>query len=173
LPPALQPTGQFPYNGNFEIPADGLPFNWIINPVLGADVKVVPSEDGKGRVLRAQFSGARVQFSNVKQLMLLAPGHYRLAGQVKSDDLRTTRGLWWRLSCVNGSAEKSLAQTDLVSGTHPWSDFQVDFEVPAAGCAFQWLRLELPARIASEHQIEGQVWYRDLRITPVPPLSTG
>jgi hypothetical protein len=50
----------------------------------------------------------------------------------------------------------------------PWTDFTVKFKVPAADCEAQWLQLELPARIGAERRIEGQVWYRDLQISPIP-----
>ena len=67
--------------------------------------------------------------------------------------------------CASSSAV-TLAHTELVSGTLPWTDFVVKFEVPPTNCKAQWLQLELPARIASEFSIDGQVWYRDLRIGP-------
>jgi hypothetical protein len=55
----------------------------------------------------------------------------------------------------------------LVAADRPWTDFAADFSVPAQGCAAQWLRLEIPARVGSETKLEGQVWYRDLRIGPL------
>ena len=57
--PASAP--EFPYNGDFERPADGLPFNWSAGSVPGADVSIVPADDAKGRALRVEFSGARVR----------------------------------------------------------------------------------------------------------------
>ena len=139
-------TNDFLFNGNFALRADGLPFNWSIATRPGADVRIVPTGRGKERALRVQFSGARVQFANVRQLLLLPPGRYRLTGWVKAEHLRTSRGLWWHVSCVGGSAA-TLAQTDLVSGNVPWREFAVDFEVPGQGCTAQRLQLELPARI--------------------------
>jgi hypothetical protein len=84
---------------------------------------------------------------------------------VKTAELRTVRGVWWRIFCANASAS-TLANTELASGTMPWTDFTVKFQVPATDCGGQWLQLELPARIEPEQRIEGQVWYQDLRITP-------
>ena len=155
-----------PFNRDFEFPVDGLPFNWNLEAVAGADSQVVsPVDNGKKRALLVEFSGARVRFANVKQLMLLPAGDYSFSGKVKTAELRTSRGLWWRIFCANASAN-TVANTELVSGTMPWTDFTVKFQVPATDCAAQWLQLELPARVASESRIEGQVWYQDLRITP-------
>jgi tetratricopeptide (TPR) repeat protein len=155
-----------PFNRDFEFPVDGLPFNWTLETVRGADIRFLSSIDGgKKRALLVEFSGARVRFANVKQLMLLPPGDYSFSGRVKTAELRTSRGLWWRIFCANASAN-TLANTELVSGTMPWTDFTAKFQVPATDCGAQWLQLELPARIEPELRIEGQVWYQDLRITP-------
>jgi hypothetical protein len=156
----------YPFNRDFEFPVDGLPFNWNLVAVPGADIQVVSSVDGgKKRALLVEFSGARVHFANVKQLMPLPAGDYSFSGRVKTAELRTSRGLWWRIFCATGAAN-TLANTELVSGTIPWTDFTVKFQVPATDCGAQWLQLELPAKIEPESRIEGQVWYQDLRITP-------
>src|SRR5262249_4736736 len=130
-------------------------------------IQIVSIDGGKKRALLVEFSGARVRFASVKQLMLLPAGDYIFRGQVKTETLLTSRGIWWHIFCASNPAE-SLANTQLVSGTMPWTDFEVKFQVPATDCKAQWLQLELPARIAPELRIEGQVWYQDLRIAPTP-----
>jgi hypothetical protein len=166
LPPPQRADETHPFNRDFDFPVDGQPFNWSLEAVPGANVRVVSTVDGgKKRALLAEFAGARVRFANVKQLMLLPPGDYSFSGKVRTAELRTVRGLWWRIFCANASAN-SLANTELVSGTIPWTDFAVKFQVPATDCGAQWLQLELPARIEPELRIEGQAWYQDLRIEP-------
>jgi tetratricopeptide (TPR) repeat protein len=166
LPPEQQARDTYLFNPDFKIPIDGLPFNWSLETVSGAEIQIVSSPDG-GRepALLVEFLGARVSFENVKQLMLLSAGDYTFRGRVKTEDLVTARGLWWNIFCAD-SVAKTLAHTELVSGTIPWTDFAVNFQVPAADCRAQWLQLELPARIAPETKIAGQVWYRQLRIAP-------
>ena len=166
MPPEQRANETYPFNRDFDIPVDGLPFNWSLEAIPGADIQIVSAVDGgKKRALLVEFSGARVRFANVKQLMLLPAGDYSFSGRVKTEELRTSRGLWWHIFCANNPA-KTLANTELVSGTMPWTDFTVKFQVPAADCRAQWLQLELPARIDPELKIEGQVWYQDLRIAP-------
>ena len=123
------------------------------------------SVDGdKKRALLVEFLGSRIGFSAiVKQLILLPAGDYSFSGRVKAAELRTSRGLWWHIVCATAGAS-ALANTDLVSGTMPWTGFGMKFQVPATDCGAQWLQLELPARIEAEMRIEGQLWYRDLRI---------
>jgi hypothetical protein len=171
LPPAQRADESHPFNRDFEFPVDGLPFNWNLESTPAADIQIVPSTDaGKKRALLVEFSGSRVRFANVKQLMLLPAGDYSFRGRVKTAELRTARGVWWHIFCANASAS-TLTNTELVSGTMPWTDFMVKFQVPATDCGAQWLQLELPARIDAESRIEGQVWYQDLRITLTPAAS--
>jgi len=166
-PPEQRAAGTYPFNRDFDMPIDGLPFNWNLEPIPGAEIQIVSSVNGdRKRTLLVQFSGARVPFANVKQLMLLPAGEYTFTGRVKSEGLLTSRGLWWHILCAQPA--NTLVHTDLVSGTLPWTDFTVTFQVPATDCHAQWLQLELPARIESEKKIEGEVWYQNLRITPVP-----
>jgi hypothetical protein len=171
LPPPQRADATYPFNRDFEFAVDGLPFNWTLMTTPEANLQVVSSLDsGKKRALLVEFSGARVRFANVKQLLLLPAGDYRFSGKVKTAELRTVRGLWWRIFCANASAN-TLANTELVSGTTPWTDFTVKFQVPGTDCGAQWLQLELPARIEPELRIEGQVWYQDLRIMPAAAAS--
>jgi hypothetical protein len=154
-----------PFDGDFSSEPTGMPFDWVLNSEPGARVDIVPAPgSASGRALHVQFSGARVSFRNVSQLLLLAPGEYHLSGLTRATDLDTTRGLWWRVECADQPNE-TLAQTDLVLGTLPWTSFDVDFRVPANGCRAQQLELELPARTATEHRITGEVWYRNIRIS--------
>jgi hypothetical protein len=166
LTPAEKARGIHPYNADFRAPLDGMPFNWELHSERGADVRVVKPEGADLPALRVEFSGTRIEPIQVGQLMLLAPGSYRLSGRVRAQDLRTERGLWWSVSCA-GKTPKPLGHTELVSGNLPWSEFEMDFQVPATGCPAQRLRLELPARIVSETKIEGEVWYRGFRIAEV------
>src|SRR6516162_7295560 len=164
LPPPQRADKSYPFNRDFEFPVDGLPFNWSLESTAAAGIQIVPSKDaGNKRALLVEFSGSRVRFANVKQLMLLPAGDYSFSGRVETAELRTARGLWWHLFCANASAS-TLANTELVSGTMPWADFMVKFQVPATDCRAQWLQLELPARIEPEMRIEGQVWYQDLQV---------
>jgi hypothetical protein len=162
--PAAQRVPHLLYNGDFTQPVDGLPFNWVLTSRPGADVDIVALDAAKEKdALRVQFSGARVDFAGVRQLLLLSPGRHEFSGKVKADDLQAARGLWWAVSCADGS-KQDLGQTNLVFQTLPWTDFTMDFVVPD-GCPAQQLQLLLPARIPSEKRIEGQISYRSLRIS--------
>ena len=152
-----------PYNGDFNAAIDGAPFNWRLISQPGAQIEIVKVNETRGYALQLQFSGTRVNFANVSQLLLLTPGRYDFSFKAKAEDFRAARGLWWHIFCEGGS-QGDLAHTDLVSDSLPWTDFGVEFEVPV-GCKAQWLQLELPARIAPERKIEGRLFYQALRIS--------
>jgi hypothetical protein len=158
-------AGRYPYNGNFEAPLDGLPFNWVFDSISGAEIQITEAPDrGNSRALRIQFSGARAKLGRVGQLLMLAPGSYDLELAVKSSSLRTERGPVWQISCAESRV--LLAETKPVTGTTPWTDLKIRFSVPSSGCNAQWLQLIIPARTASESEIEGEVWFQSFRITP-------
>lgn len=153
------------YNSDFTAAIDGAPFNWQLNSQPGAQIEIVKVNEARGYALRLQFSGTRVNFANVSQLLLLSPGRYDFSFKVKAENFRAARGLRWRIFCEAGS-HGNLVHTDLMSDSLPWTDFGVGFEVPV-GCKAQRLQLELPARIAPEREIEGQIWYRSLSISRI------
>jgi hypothetical protein len=158
-------AGRYPYNGNFEASLDGLPFNWVFDSISGAEIQITEAPDrGNSRALRIQFSGARAKLGRVGQLLMLAPGSYDLELAVKSSSLRTERGPVWQISCAESRV--LLAETKPVTGTTPWTDLKIRFSVPSSGCNAQWLQLIIPARTASESEIEGEVWFQSFRVTP-------
>jgi tetratricopeptide (TPR) repeat protein len=155
---------RYPYNGNFEVPLDGSPFNWVFDFVSGTEIQITEAPDrDSSHALRVQFSGARAWLGRVGQLLMLSPGSYRLELAIKASALRTERGLVWQVSCAE--SRLVLAETHPMMGTTPWADLKVKFSVPSSGCSAQWLNLLIPARTASETEIEGEVWFKNFRIT--------
>ncbi len=153
------------YNGSFEHEPTNLPFDWVITLTSGADIGIVPRSDLPGKHgLLIEFAHRRVPFQNVRQMVMLTPGHYTMTGSYRTIDLDNQRGMVWRIYC-SGREKSPIAESERVSGTSStWKEFSFSFEVPAAGCRAQWLRLELAARIAAETQVSGAIWYDDLKI---------
>ncbi len=165
LAPEARPTSGEVYNGDFELPVEGLPFDWNFREVRGATINVAPNWGGS-RALRVEFHNTRVPFRHVFQLTLLEPGSYRLTGSVRTDSLQNERGLQWIVICGTGDQEK-LGETNLLKGTGPWRDFETLFSVPNRDdCRTQLLRLELAARIPAEQKVSGEAWFDDIAIEP-------
>lgn len=152
------------YNGSFERPLSGLPFDWVIRRSSGATVQVTSAAGvTHGQALLIEFGYGRIDFGGVSQMVLLAPGNYRFKGRLKGE-LAGRRGLVWRAFCVGG--RKLLGESDMMIGMAPaWRTFGFTFTVPQdPSCRAQEVRLALDARSASERLVSGAVWYADLTI---------
>ena len=157
-------------NGSFERVPTGAPFDWKLDPVRGARMEIVSGGVSGGKALRIEFLNARVPFQHVRQLVLLVPGYYELQGKVRVDRLQTAGSLRWKISCAD-EPEGASAVGERLAETQGWDDFVLPFNIPARGCKAQWLTLELAARIPSERQIVGRVWFDGLKIELVPPTE--
>lgn len=153
------------YNGGFESPPSNRGFDWRVTRLPGVVLQFVPDTSAKGLAAHASFRNRPVPGVNLEQLLLLAPGRYRLQARMRADALRSERGLEWVVLCA-GSSEP-VAVSDRVQGTFGWRGVGADFTVPATGCEGQWLRLRNPAPAGSAQLVSGDLWFDDVTITPV------
>ena len=167
LPPeALSKTGRL-FNGSFDTPPSGLPFDWVFTKGGGVNVKFGQRSDKEGqRALLIEFGPGRVDFgSGLSELVLLPPGAYKLAGKYKTD-LVSQRGLKWSVTCADAKDPVGVSST--MNGSNAsWKDLEVSFTIPPDGCPAQYVTLALDARSASEQFVSGAVWYDDLNILRV------
>lgn len=160
------------YDGDFETPPSGGPFDWHIEQGFGVSIEVAERPDKPGdHALSLAFESGRVEYHSVKQLLMLTPGHYHLGARYKGE-LVGPRGLKWRLTCAE-SPEHPFAESAMINGRAPaWSEVDLDFTVPAEGCRAQYLSLDLDARMPSERFISGTIWFDDLRIQRLTSASS-
>jgi hypothetical protein len=151
------------FNGSFETKPSGLPFDWVITPGSGVTIDFARRPDEvRQRALLVEFGHGRVDFRGISQMVMLAPGSYRLNGQYRGQ-VTGRRGLEWRILCAG--VETPMAKSAMVTGNTPeWTEFTVSFTVPATDCRAQQVRLWLDARSASEQLVAGSVWYDKLQI---------
>lgn len=153
------------YNGSFEIPQSGSPFDWTMSQGSGvtADVEARPDASGE-HALVLNFQYGRVEYQSVAQLIMLAPGRYQFAGRYKGE-LVGPRGLRWRVACAENPTQP-IAEGAMISGrASVWSDTELDFTVPGQNCWAQRLSLDLDARMPSEQFVTGAIWFDELRIS--------
>ncbi|HEX7711147.1 MAG TPA: hypothetical protein VF418_09415 [Sphingomonadaceae bacterium] len=89
-----------------------------------------------GRLEVYYYGRARATFAS--QMLMLAPGNYRLVSKATSSDEEAPRGLAWTLSCVGVAKPLVTAPLPLFIGTGAST---VPVSVPASGCAAQTLQL--------------------------------
>ncbi len=163
-PEDLSSTGLL-FNGSFERPLSGLPFDWTIRSGSGVTIQISPAAGlERGRALQIDFGHGRVEFGSVAQTTLLAPGTYRFTGYLRGE-IAGRRGLVWRISCA-GQRSRNLGTSEMMTGLAPtWRPFSFTFEVPEdQPCSAQVASLTLDARSASERLVSGAIWYGNLRI---------
>ncbi len=151
--PALLNNGGFDSIGPYKF------LDWQVEHVAGADIQLPKIEAGKS-VLRVEFYNQRVRFDGVRQSLLLRPGRYSLAGQVRSD-IRAAQGLRWTFICP-----ESQQVSQSIVGSTPWQSFEMSFSVDDS-CTLGLLRLEVHARIAAERHLDGWVEFDEFSLTPV------
>jgi hypothetical protein len=160
--PTDRPRLAFAYNGDFELPVTGLPFDWSIGAVAGASTRQVsPGFGDKGSAVEVTFSGRRVAYRHLRKLMLLPPGRFRLVLEARADGLQNERGMVWRVECA-GAGGQRLASTPPINGSFPWRSVSTEFEVPNENCRAQWLTLAVDARAALDQEISGEVAFDDI-----------
>lgn len=156
-------------NPNFADEPSGLPFDWLIQRGTNAMVEFTPLGDKDGsRSARFSFGVGRVQFPELSQVIILAPGHYRFSGEFEGI-IRARRGLRWEIHCWKG---KELAKTEMLYGlpTEARQPFTLDIAVPDSDdCRAQHLRLFHDARSASEQLIAGQASFHFLSLVSIAP----
>ena len=152
------------YDGSFKRPPQNAGFGWRIFHVDGASAEQRTEMDAS--YLHLAFEDRRVPFGDVSQLLALQPGEYLLRGKVRSDGLRSERGLQWTVTCAEGPRTR-IAESERFTGAFLWRDFKFGLVVPDQGCGAQWLLLQIAARIPAERQIGGEIDFTDLHVEPV------
>jgi hypothetical protein len=151
-------------DGDFTGTPDGTAFTWSAAEGVGATSEVGQAPAGSpGRALRVDYDG----FSSPAlpaQLLVLAPGRYRLAWREQTDPAGPDR-LYWRLRCADSG--QALARASALSPTPTdrtgWRAEAMDLEIPAASCVAQWLEL---IATPGEKREPTTAWYAAFRLVP-------
>lgn len=135
-----RPPGGAVTNGGFGEAGAPEPFQWRLAQEAGAVVEIMPDEARPGDpALRIEYDGySTVQF--VEQLLLLAPGRYRLTAEGRAEAGQPEERVVWSLMCSPGDAE-ILSVPAVRPAAASWVLISAEFTVPS-GCAGQWLRLK-------------------------------
>jgi hypothetical protein len=164
LPPEQMAKAGFVFNGDFDTEPTPVPFDWQFAAGSGANIQRAARPDNDDDfALLLQFGPGRVEQGEVKQMVMLPRGDYRLSAVYKSD-LTSDRGVKWSVTCVGD--REPLGDSIGVKGVHSsWKELEFAFTVPDNDCVAQTLKLALDARSASEKFADGSIWYDAVRIT--------
>ena len=132
-------------NGDFSeaLTPETLPLGWNLRAGPGVMTQIVPGDEAGRQALMAHYSGY-ARASLAEQLLLLAPGRYRLFTDHLVDTAVEDTHLVWKLRCA--ATGKELVELPLPGGAaDERSTARAAFVAPE-GCNAQWLSLETTAR---------------------------
>jgi hypothetical protein len=142
------------YDPRFQRLPGPPPFNWAFSGT-GAGV----AEPTRSQALQVEYYG-RAEVELASQLLMLAPGRYRLAFRAAGNTPGQSSAVSWRVSCHPGGSE--LAALPIHKLSYTPAVRTGDFTVPA-NCQAQWLRLTgTPSEFPAAHSIT----ISDLQIRP-------
>lgn len=158
------------FDGDFTEPPSRSPFEWTIAQSRGVSIGLVDAigSQSRGRMLRVEFLGNKVPSLTVHQTLMLPPGRYRFTAQAMTENLRTARGVAWRVACASGKRQM-LAETEQLRGSRPWRENSVEFDVPQMDCALQRIQLVLVAKAPVEQTAAGAAYFKNLEVSSRPP----
>jgi tetratricopeptide (TPR) repeat protein len=156
------------WNGGFDLPFQGMALDWRVVSRAGYTVERASEEGIPGTErLRLTFDGSRnLDFRGVSQVLLIEPDmHYRLSFQARSESLSTDEGL--SVQITDRTSGDVLAQSEPITGTTPWTTFEVFFAVPEVSESLELqLRRQPSRRIAN--QFHGVFWLDNVRLETWP-----
>jgi hypothetical protein len=144
------------YDGSFANPPRPGPFGWQLSDTSGG-----AAEPGGARGLAVSYFG-RERADLARQIVLLAPGRYRLQAKVSGNGRAEPSALGWRLTCLGSNSELLNLPLGLVTSSP--SQVDADFKVPP-GCVGQTLSL---SGVPLEFTKAENVWVHQIQIRSRP-----
>lgn len=123
-------------DGGFEGLAGPPPFTWKYIDEGAVSARVAVNPDGAGHVAELAFDGSK-RGGLLHQLLVLAPGRYRIRAEYRADAQADLGALGWEVRC-DGAAP--FATFSVPVGPDAWRGFAFEIEVPP-NCPSQHLDL--------------------------------
>jgi hypothetical protein len=155
------------FDGGFELEPRNLFFDWTVAKTRNSAASVVARPGSTSdRALRIEFAGHQGFYSGVFQYLRLPPGQHVLHHEVLVQSLEASRGLVWRVSCLETG--KLIAESAEIIATGPWMDVSTVFTVPAGQCDSQSLTLQTFARSGLDTKLNGVLYFDDVSVEAGP-----
>jgi len=157
-------TRQFLYNGDFEQELSSGAFDWKIIPLDHVEVlRDSQAYSGKSS-LRIRFDGSgNIAYQNVMQRTVLRPGRYRFQAYIRSQDVTTDQGVFFRVQ-DSEDLRRLSAETGQVRGTTPWHAIATTFVASPATQLVEVVVMRRPDW-KFDNKINGAVWIDQVSLT--------
>lgn len=156
------------FNGDFRHATTRRPFDWQSQAQSGVEI-IMPSDRGgraDGAVVR--FLEKPVKTISLSQYLHLPTGDYRLSLDASARSLSLPKELFWSLKCARPN--RDIARMNIPEGSFTQSRIDQDFQIDAAACPIQILRLETGLVAESwRHRYSGMLTMHKMQIERVQP----
>jgi hypothetical protein len=145
---------------DFEGLAAAPPFAWALKSGPAAEAEILqgpPGSPSGGRALRVSYDGVS-EAQPAQQLLVLAPGPYRLSVQTYVASPQPGTHLVWSVQCAGGAVLTTTRDAPLYAG---WNTLSADFATPDHDCDAQWLTL---SAVPQERPADIEVWYGQVQV---------
>jgi hypothetical protein len=163
--PQQTATTERVFDGGFEGETANTGFDWQMDQ--SREVSITPDRTYGMKGQQALHIHLKrdnpVQFQHLSQRLLLPAGDYQLSMRYRLDSLKNTKGLRWRIRCLD-APDTILAESHLLNGQKPWDTLTVAFTTPPMGCEAQLLRLEADGTYLHDHTFAGNLWFDNVSI---------
>jgi hypothetical protein len=160
--------GNLLYNGGFERPLTGGPFDWNISPENGVQASIDRQVAHTGAAsVRIDFPGAEnVSFQGVSTSAVVYGSTVRLSVFFKSDGITTNEGV--RVAVADAQRPDRFSfVSDPLTGSTDWRKLEYSFALPAQT---RLLRISLVRRpsLKFDNKVAGTAWFDDFELTKTP-----
>ena len=163
-------TGNNLFNGGFDREFSGSPLGWRIYPAGHAGAaRERHAETDAAWSLRLDFDGhANLDYSHVRQQVVVRPGRHRFRARVRPNHLTTDQGIGFRIFDPNNWRRFDIL-TAHISGTSGWKRVEKRFTIPP-GTELVEVRIVRRASLKFDNKIGGTVWIDDVSLVPAVQL---
>lgn len=160
------------YNGGFEMPPSGGPFDWTIN--TGGEYRdgfVASIRSGidlaiSGNILHVRFSGQPIRGPVAIQTLALELGLYQLSYRTRESGFTSDKVPRWTVRCAADQRVLTTGAIEISEASQDWTTRTTVFAIPPQ-CVGQTLRLETQTRLSALEGIRGTLAMDDVVISRV------
>lgn len=154
------------WNGSFENKPVQYGFGWIIKKIDHAYIGYDWDEKRDGRYsLYIEFDGKEnLNFNNISKIIPVKPNiEYNLSYYIKTEDLTTTNGIYWNISCYPNT-NLLYTNTTVMTGTNDWKKYEKIIQIPEK-CNALKLILQRERSKKLNKNISGKVWIDNVEMS--------
>ncbi len=149
------------WNGGFELPDLGGPFDWVLGcrPAYCVEIGTLDGE----RFLAVRFDGTEnLALHHTLQSPAVEPGgRYRISLRLRSRGLTTEQGVFVRLVAADG---RVLFETPRLLGDSDWQELTGEFTAPASDKPLELQLRRLPSRRLG-NRLAGSLWVDEVLLS--------